>query len=117
MRSPYRLFGIIAILGIVVSLGLAVKFTDWPWFVVWPIAFTPITFALYWWDKMQSRGNGLRVPERVLILLSLFGGFVGGFVGMGLVRHKTKHIGFWLAQWVGLAVWGVAWWWFTQHGV
>jgi uncharacterized membrane protein YsdA (DUF1294 family) len=59
----------------------------------------------YAFDKHQSRGSGLRVPEVVLLLLALGGGFVGGFLAMKLLCHKTRHQRFWLAQGAGLALW------------
>jgi uncharacterized membrane protein YsdA (DUF1294 family) len=68
-------------------------------YLTWPAVLAPITFLFYWFDKHQSRGDGTRIPERVLLLLSLVGGFAGGFLGMLLVRHKTKeHPEFWAAD-------------------
>lgn len=110
--SPYRLSGGIALVAFVALLGLLTTLVDWPLYLTWPLVLTPITFLFYWFDKHQSRGDGMRVPERVLLLLSLSGGFAGGFLGMLLVRHKTKaHPEFWVAQWIGLVLWiGVVWW-------
>jgi uncharacterized membrane protein YsdA (DUF1294 family) len=110
--SPYRLSGGIALVAFVALLGWLTASVDWPLYLTWPAVLAPITFLFYWFDKHQSRGDGMRIPERVLLLLSLGGGFAGGFLGMLLVRHKTKeHPEFWAAQWGGLALWiGVVWW-------
>ncbi|MCC6626507.1 MAG: DUF1294 domain-containing protein [Chloroflexi bacterium] len=62
------------------------------------------TFALYGVDKVQARGGGGRVPEAALLTLSAAGGFVGGFLGMAIWRHKTRHAAFYLANAVGLAL-------------
>ena len=36
----------------------------------------------------------MRVPEKVLLLLVVFGGGMGAFGGMKRFRHKTQHIKF-----------------------
>ena len=68
---------------------------------LWPLwaalgVMTLVTFAVYAYDKhiaRQNRGKR-RVPERTLILLAFFGGFLGAALGMALCRHKTKHVKF-----------------------
>ena len=50
-----------------------------------------VTFALYGADKGRAKRGDWRIPEKVLLLASLFGGAVGGFLAMQLFRHKTKH--------------------------
>ncbi len=50
---------------------------------------------LYGYDKHQSEKEGAwRVPEAVLHLLSLAGGFIGAFLGWSFYRHKTQKIAF-----------------------
>ncbi len=50
------------------------------------------------YDKAISKKNRveLRIPERVLLILSALGGSVAMFVTMQLIRHKTKHLKFML---------------------
>ena len=56
------------------------------------LAMSAVTFALMGYDKSRSKRPGARrVPERVLLLCALLGGGVGGFLGMRLFRHKTRH--------------------------
>jgi uncharacterized membrane protein YsdA (DUF1294 family) len=109
--SPFHLFGgiaLVAAIGLFLWLGSTATM---PWYVSWPLVMTVVTFLLYWFDKIQSGRGGLRVPELVLYALSLLGGFAGGFAAMLLVRHKTQHMLFWVAQWTGLALYvGVLWW-------
>ena len=43
------------------------------------------------------------IPEKVLLLLSFFGGAAGGLLGMLLFRHKTRHWYFWAVNFLGFA--------------
>ena len=62
-----------------------------------------IAFILYGADKSKARRRAWRIPERVLLGFSFFGGAVGGLLGMNLFRHKTKHWYFWAVNFLGLA--------------
>jgi uncharacterized membrane protein YsdA (DUF1294 family) len=50
------------------------------------------------------------VPEQTLLLLSLAGGALGGWAGMLVWRHKTRHTRFWIAQIAGTVVIVIALW-------
>ena len=50
-----------------------------------------LTFAIMGADKHAAKANLRRVPERMLFLLALLGGALGGTVGMFYFHHKTKH--------------------------
>jgi len=50
-----------------------------------------ITFILYGADKRKAKKGEWRIKEKTLLLFSVFGGGIGGFLGMALFRHKTKH--------------------------
>lgn len=58
---------------------------------------------VYGADKWKARRGRWRIPEKVLLLLSFFGGAVGGLLGMLLFRHKTRHWYFWFVNIVGIA--------------
>ncbi len=60
------------------------------------IPMSMITFLLMGYDKMQAKADGHRIPERVLLILGVFGGAIGGLLGMKVFRHKTRHSSFWL---------------------
>ena len=62
-----------------------------------------LTFILYGADKTKAKKGAWRVPEKVLLGFSFFGGAVGGLLGMTLFRHKTRHWYFWLVNFLGLA--------------
>lgn len=50
-----------------------------------------ITFAAYGIDKRKAEKGSWRIPEKTLILLALFGGSIGAFLGMKVFHHKTLH--------------------------
>lgn len=55
------------------------------------IAINAITFITYGIDKWKARKNKWRIPESTLLLLAVFGGGIGAFLGMRVWRHKTMH--------------------------
>ncbi len=50
-----------------------------------------ITMCFYISDKHKAKKGKWRIPEKVLLSLSFFGGAIGGLIGMYVFRHKTKH--------------------------
>ena len=48
------------------------------------------SFFMYGIDKLKSKLNANRIPERVLLRLSLFGGVYGGIMGMFIFHHKIR---------------------------
>lgn len=63
-----------------------------------------ITFFAYVADKIKAKNGGWRISEKCLLALSFFGGGVGGYLAMQLVRHKTKHWYFHVVNVLGI-VW------------
>ena len=67
-----------------------------------------LLFAMMGRDKALARSGGRRIPEKRLFLLALLGGGTGGWLGMRLFHHKTKHwyfrLGFPLLATVQLAL-------------
>ena len=57
-----------------------------------------ISIVVCFYDKKISKKNRveLRIPEKVLLILSALGGSVAMLVTMLLIRHKTKHVKFML---------------------
>ncbi len=47
-------------------------------------------------DKVASKGNGFRTPEKALMFLSFVGGSLGMYITMLIIRHKTRHMKFML---------------------
>ena len=59
-------------------------------YIIWNI----IVFLLYGVDKLKAKAGSWRIPEKTLLLCALFFGAVGALFGMGIFRHKTKHMKF-----------------------
>ncbi|EXX90365.1 hypothetical protein BG53_12395 [Paenibacillus darwinianus] len=53
-----------------------------------------LLFVLMGADKRMARQGRRRIPERWLFALAWLGGAAGGWIGMRLWRHKTKHRSF-----------------------
>ena len=54
-----------------------------------------VTFILFGIDKKKSKGKGMRIPEIILLALSLFFfGGVGAILGMVVFNHKTSKTAF-----------------------
>lgn len=63
---------------------------EWLFYVIWLALLSVITFFFYGFDKALSRRHGWRIPEVVLHVLALSGGFPGGWAGRSVFRHKTQ---------------------------
>ena len=63
-----------------------------------------LNFLLFGYDKFQAKRGGWRIPEKVLLGLSLFGGGLGGLAGMLVFRHKTRKNIFWFVTIVGIGL-------------
>ncbi len=61
-----------------------------------------IAYIFYGRDKRLAREKAWRIPEKVLLSLSLFGGAAGALLGMQVFRHKTKHWYFYAVGLLGL---------------
>ncbi len=55
-----------------------------------------ILFFVMWKDKRLSRSHGYRIRERTLMLLAVFGGALGGMLGMQIFHHKTQKPKFYI---------------------
>ena len=73
----------------------------------WLLAINVATFAAYAGDKAAAKRPGARrTRERTLWLLNLLGGVVGAWLGMLLLRHKTRHRSFVVVQAACSVLWG-----------
>ena len=97
--NPYLVFGLLAIALGAVPFLLVYLGTGWHPYVVWLGAWSLSAFVIYGIDKALSKAGALRVPELILNLLAVAGGFVGCWAGMFAFRHKSnwsKHPVIWL---------------------
>ena len=75
------------------------------------IIINAVAFVLMLADKIKARKKAWRIPEATLMGVAAIGGSLGGFLGMRLCRHKTKHpkffigIPLFLALHIALLVW------------
>lgn len=67
-------------------------------------AISLITLILYGVDKLKAKLGAWRIPEKVLLGFSFFGGGLGGVIAMLLFRHKTRHWYFVAVNLLGLAL-------------
>ena len=67
---------------------------------------TIVTIFAYGVDKVKAKSGGFRIPEKVLLILGLLGGGVGGILGMRLFNHKTRkeHKYFAVINFLGLII-------------
>ena len=50
-----------------------------------------LTFIIYGIDKFKAKKAKWRIPESTLLLLAVFGGSIGAWLGLQVWRHKTQH--------------------------
>lgn len=89
-RTHLIILGVIAVLSIIFLVVFPERSTLLWWWAIWGVT----TFLYYGFDKRQAQSGGWRVPESILLLLPLIGGFIGGWAGMFGFRHKTQHTRF-----------------------
>lgn len=90
-----RFFSFFIILALVIMVALQyMLYADLSlhFYIAWLININLTTFLFYWIDKSLARIKkfSFRVPELLLNLMALAGGFLGGWLGRGIFRHKTN---------------------------
>jgi uncharacterized membrane protein YsdA (DUF1294 family) len=70
----------------------------------WAFAITVTTVFTYGYDKTVAGTDSTRVPERVLLALTLAGGTIGAVIGMRYFNHKTSKVEFQSKFWLVLVV-------------
>jgi len=61
------------------------------WLLAYVAAMSMALLGMMGADKRRARTGRRRISERRLLLAALLGGAAGGWIGMRLFRHKTKH--------------------------
>lgn len=98
--GPVRRFGTITF-----SIAIILATVIWWYFsfdvvLSWLIVITLVAFLTYGYDKAIAGSDRTRVPEKVLLALTLAGGTIGAFVGRSLFRHKTVKASFRAKLWL-----------------
>jgi uncharacterized membrane protein YsdA (DUF1294 family) len=55
-----------------------------------------LTFIIYGIDKFKAKKAKWRIPESTLLLLAVFGGSIGAWLGLQVWHHKTQHKKFYI---------------------
>lgn len=63
-----------------------------------------LTFIIYGIDKFKAKKAKWRIPESTLLLLAVFGGSIGAWLGLQVWRHKTQRKKFYIGIPVIMAV-------------
>ena len=58
------------------------------------VLWNAVVFALYTADKRRAEKKQWRISEATLIICAFLMGGLGAFLGMKILRHKTKHLKF-----------------------
>ena len=86
---------------------------DRPWLILagWLVLMSLVLLIVMGLDKQKARRGAWRVPEARLFFLALLGGGLGGWIGMRLFHHKTRHWTFALGfPLIALIQWGAVLW-------
>lgn len=90
-RNPQELFIGTAIILVLIVFIIFSVLTSLNLYLAYLAAINIITFIFYAYDKFTAAAKFGRIPNLVLHLLSVFGGFIGGILGMAIFRHKTNQ--------------------------
>lgn len=71
--------------------------------ICWVIATSLTAFVAFGFDKLSAIAHWLRVPEWVLVGLTLAGGTIGALLAMLVFRHKTAKRSFQWRFWLAVA--------------
>ena len=63
----------------------------WQLLGLYLLAVNLAAFCLMGADNRRARREAWRISEKALFLPALLGGALGGFAGMRVFRHKTRH--------------------------
>lgn len=84
---------LVAVLIIVVTIFLGHYFqVAWLW--QWLFAINLVAFLMFLLDKIAATHHTGRVPNLILQLLIILAGFVGGWAGVILLRHKSQKLSY-----------------------
>lgn len=94
MSPQFRNYGILSIILVFAAYYVIIALTGFGRYFTGNLALSVALFVLYGLDKLEAKRHGRqaqqRVPENLLHLLALLGGYLGGWAGMFLFRHKIR---------------------------
>jgi uncharacterized membrane protein YsdA (DUF1294 family) len=92
-------FGLSAVLAIGLAYSLAMDGA-----LAWLLAVNTASLSAFAYDKSAAVANRERVPEVVLLALTVAGGVVGAVAAMWSLRHKTAKGSFQVRIWLAAVV-------------
>ena len=101
MRGADWLLLALLLVAPVLALYRCVAWSRMPMLLAWLLLANGATWLGYVLDKRWAQAAKGRLPERVLHLAELLGGWPGALVAQQLLRHKTRKVSY---QWV---FWGI----------
>lgn len=90
MNRALLFYGALAVAATMSLYYFVMQGTDLSWYLNWIITTSMVLFCLYGFDKMLEKLGVTRIPNMVLHLMALFGGFIGGFLGRGLFNFTPS---------------------------
>jgi uncharacterized membrane protein YsdA (DUF1294 family) len=84
------IYSVLVLIAVVLLFLVLSSTTSWHWFFNWLISTSIVAFIYYGVDKGLSKAGSVRIPEVILHLLSLIGGFIGALMGILVFRHKSN---------------------------
>lgn len=115
----FSVFGGLAAIAALALLLVLESTTTWAWYWNWLLAAGVAAFLIYGYDKVSAKAGAGRVPESLLHLLALAGGFAGALLGMVVFRHKSNfraHPLFLPVIILGGVLWGFVLYWLYFRG-
>ncbi len=102
-RSPFLIFGLFAITGILLPGFYFYRWNIGP-VLSYLLAVNVTIFLLYAYDKKVAGASLWRVPEKLLHILAFMGGSPAAIAAQKLFRHKTLKKSFQRVYWSIVAV-------------
>lgn len=94
MSPQFRTYGILSIILVFAAYYVIIGLTGFGRYFTGNLALSAALFVLYGLDKLEAKRRGRearnRVPENLLHLLALLGGYLGGWAGMFIFWHKIR---------------------------
>ena len=84
----------------VYALSRLVGAVDWRLLVGVPLVVSLFTFMAYRSDKRRAEAGEWRIPESMLHMAELAGGWPGAFLAQRMFRHKTAKISYQVQFWI-----------------
>lgn len=99
--NPYRRYGLAALAAILlITFIQMLLFPTWDMVFAWLIAINLVGAYLFGFDQAISSTRTRRVPEVILLALTLLGGSIGAVLARLIFRHRTRATSFPPAFWL-----------------